>query len=74
MLTAVHIHENMVTWHQGNCTLLRGSKRFILFDLHTSVGDGCHASPKVNVGRDVFTNEVGKVFVGKGSDSSLRSE
>lgn len=43
MLTAVHIHEDMVTWHQGNCTLLRGSKRFVLFDLHTSVGDGCHA-------------------------------
>ena len=45
-----------------------------------SVGDGCHAVPQATIGRDDCTNEVGKLLVGKGSDSyfvyfaSLRSE
>ena len=44
------------------------------------VGNGCHAVPRVAVWRDVCANEVGKLLIGKGSDSyfvyfaSLRSE
>jgi len=48
--------------------------------LSVGAGDGVAAVPRVAVGRNVSTNEVGKVLVGKGSDSyevhyvSLRSE
>ena len=57
-----------------------GTYMYILFESKRSVGGGCHAVPRTAVGRDVCTNEVGKVLVGKSSDSyfvyfaSLRSE
>jgi hypothetical protein len=42
--------------------------------LFYGVGDSCHAVPQIAVGRYVCSDEVGKLLVGKGSDSSLRSE